>query len=341
MFQTHPQFPLLSAPATRRTGVDLGAGAETPKDVLQELANAYGNDVIDETGLNTTGHSLKECTALNSKVHNLTYGELLTVGVSKAMCVDRLDVHNPNTKIVLELGMGTGKVAMQCFLECPNVQRVIGVELVPGRYMEAEKALSQLARSGKYRIDTRTPDERLPGLDSLWSSRSAILSEGSRKLEIHCGDMMNLPMEVIAQADVIFAQVVLPREAQVILQGLLSHAKDGCRAFLYNDLSWSWDCDRPSHFHRMQSNMPKGSWNDLYATSWLPRGRKFYIFTADSNVTPTITKERAVKTRRSHPKNMMGFTNLHWLVLGFVFLMIFPIAMIVFAVPMVQNYYQN
>jgi hypothetical protein len=317
------QYSLLSAGTARRAGVDGGAGKETPQEVLRLLGNAYGEDALDETGLHTTGHSLKDCSSLDSTVHNLTYGELLTVGVSKAMDADRLDMHNPNTKIALELGMGTGKVAMQCFLECPNLERVIGIELVPGRYMEAEKALSKLMCCGKYQLDTQTQDRKFSGIDNSLSSnmsRSAVLSEGSRKLEIYCGDMMSLPMEVVAQADVIFAQVVLPDEAQLILQGLLSHAKDGSRAFLYNDLAWTWARDRPSHFQRMQSNASKRGWNDLYATSWLPRGRKFYIFEADSNTSPTITKEKALMMRndRRRMNNMFGMKNLHWLLLGTV-----------------------
>lgn len=339
MFKVRPRVALLSAPTARRIAAESDAGKETPKEVLEVLAEAYGEDVIDETGLETMGHSLEDC-MVNPNTHNLTYGELLTAGVSKALGADRLDLRNPNTKVALELGMGTGKVALQCFLECPNLERVIGIELVPGRYMQAENALFRLANSGRYQLDSQT--QRLKEKCTVLSrnmSRCAILSEGSRKLEIYCGDMMSLPVEVVAAADVIFAQVVLPPEAQTILQGLLSHAKNGCRAFLYNDLMSSWQREKPSHFHRMKANMTVGEYSDVYATSWLPRGRKFFIFTADSTVTPTITKDGALKIKQSEErmKALFGLQSPHWLVLILVAIILSAVAFLGWAGPKLER----
>jgi hypothetical protein len=62
---------------------------------------------------------------------SLLYGELLPRGINKAMVQERLC--GADAKVVYELGMGIGKVAMQVFLQFPNLSRVYGVELSAAR----------------------------------------------------------------------------------------------------------------------------------------------------------------------------------------------------------------
>jgi len=62
---------------------------------------------------------------------SLLYGELLPRGINKAICPGRLEGHHAS--VIYELGMGIGKVAMQCFLQFPNLERVYGVELSVAR----------------------------------------------------------------------------------------------------------------------------------------------------------------------------------------------------------------
>ena len=68
---------------------------------------------------------------------------------------------NKATKLV-DYGSGTGKLAMQAFLECPNLEHVIGVELSPSRSWRAFTALSRLylfllaqEQEGKSTLDTQ------------------------------------------------------------------------------------------------------------------------------------------------------------------------------------------
>ena len=83
----------------------------------------------------------------------LTYGELLPAGVNKLFGCDLLDASNAS--IVLDLGMGTGKVLMQAFLgSWTNLKTMVGVELAKSRYLLGEAAMRRLVNHhfGEYRI---------------------------------------------------------------------------------------------------------------------------------------------------------------------------------------------
>lgn len=74
---------------------------------------------------------------------SLLYGELLPRGVNKAMGPTHLDAAKART--VFDLGMGTGKVAMQVFLQFPNLTRVYGIELSQARFTLGEAVSLLLA----------------------------------------------------------------------------------------------------------------------------------------------------------------------------------------------------
>lgn len=63
---------------------------------------------------------------------SLLYGELLPRGANKAFGAKRLEVYNASS--LYDLGMGTGKVVIQAFLQFKNLTRVVGLELSQGRY---------------------------------------------------------------------------------------------------------------------------------------------------------------------------------------------------------------
>ena len=104
--------------------------------------------MVQETGHRTKGHlSLTEDdreTAKSTRC-SLLYGELLPRGVNKvrrprmdlvllmqALSSDHLNALS--AKVLFDLGMGTGKVVIQAFLQFRNLQYVYGVELSVGRY---------------------------------------------------------------------------------------------------------------------------------------------------------------------------------------------------------------
>lgn len=98
------------------------------------LFKIYGNSV-QETGHKTRGHT---CLTDHDRVlaqdtkGSLLYGELLPRGVNKALGPGRLGAHNAS--VLFDLGMGTGKVAIQSFIQFRNLTYVYGVELSEGRY---------------------------------------------------------------------------------------------------------------------------------------------------------------------------------------------------------------
>ena len=63
---------------------------------------------------------------------SLLYGELLPRGVNKAFGSNHLNTARART--LFDLGMGTGKVVIQAFLQHRNLEFVYGVELSKGRF---------------------------------------------------------------------------------------------------------------------------------------------------------------------------------------------------------------
>ncbi len=109
------------------------------------------NSGVQETGHKTKGHiCLTDGDKSNAKFSkgSLLYGELLPRGANKSFGRTRLDVSSAKT--LYDLGMGTGKIPMQAFLQFSNLEYVYGVELSQGRYNVAEEAaLSMINLLGK------------------------------------------------------------------------------------------------------------------------------------------------------------------------------------------------
>ena len=163
----------------------------------------YGHQV-QETGHKTFGHSCvteeDKAVAAASKA-SLLYGELLPRGVNAALSPERLDAGNART--VFDLGMGTGKVPIQTFLQFPNLSLVRGVEISTGRFAVAERAALDLVRL--------LPDEfevqnHVPGRKIVVGSQPAksLKDNGSRRLELICGDMLDTAQ--IDEADIVMIE---------------------------------------------------------------------------------------------------------------------------------------
>lgn len=98
------------------------------------LFKIYGNS-LQETGHLTRGHV---CLTESDRVHavnvksSLLYGELLPRGANKAFGLKRLEAHRATS--LFDMGMGTGKIVIQAFLQFRNLKYCYGVELSQGRY---------------------------------------------------------------------------------------------------------------------------------------------------------------------------------------------------------------
>jgi hypothetical protein len=114
-------------------------------NIVQTLNNCYKIESIEKGHL-TIGHtSLKEEDKIKAieKKCDLLYGEILPEGVTKIFDSQHLDINNAN--LVIDLGMGLGKILIQTYLQYPHVKELIGVEISTGRYEKSVDALSNLS----------------------------------------------------------------------------------------------------------------------------------------------------------------------------------------------------
>ena len=220
------------------------APVDAPVDAV--LTTAYGDDA-GLHGLSTAGHNAAltpaEILLEEAERHDFQYGEVLPAGVRKALGEAHLDAQSGRS--LVELGAGTGKVALQAFLECPSLLRVTAVELAAARYRVGEAALLRLCERipERFSLLAHAPgacvriSERPPAADT-----SAHQREGSsRELELSVGDVFELgaaARAALAEADVVFFEVCLPRTAEAAARGLalLRSTKAGSRVLSYEAL---------------------------------------------------------------------------------------------------------
>jgi len=269
-----------------------GPGAPTPPEVLAALTQAFGTDKVGETGYEIAAAkccSEAEKQEARERGSSLLYGELLPDGVSKALLPDRLGAAlaggGGGNGLLLELGMGSGKVALQVFLQCRGVGRVLGIELVRSRFAMAEAALLRLMEAAPqtFRKLRHEPGELL----SLEEAASG------RQVEFQCADFFALGLDLSERSDAIFFAVNVPCRLFPQLCQRLARAKEGCRLFTYHALDAIWWINEPCPFLQCEVNVAE---SDTFATSWSPQGYRFYVYVCDRSRAPQITAESRNET---------------------------------------------
>lgn len=235
------------------------------------LFKIYGS-CIQETGHKTLGHlSLTEYDKFIAKSQkgSLLYGELLPRGVNKALDVHHLDASK--ARILFDMGMGTGKVAIQAFLQYRNLEYVFGVELSVGRYQLAETAalrMVQLLGRDSFHVDV-VHGEQITVTELLRESL-----EGGRTLRLKCGDMLDV-LDLYS-ADIVMMETDIPPHLQFDVCTLLQkQMHEGARILSYHDLFKIWPL--PSYpFKQFDINC---NLTDRFPTSWsVQRGHHFFLF---------------------------------------------------------------
>lgn len=259
--------------------VNGGPAHPTPPGVLSRLVRAFGQEKVGETGYDlaaTRCCSEEEKAAARRRGSSLLYGEMLPDGVTKALDVSRLGGSLQAKSVVLELGMGSGTVAMQIFLQCP-VRKVLGVELVCSRYRIAEAAVEKLATGepSVFRIVDHVPSERIC-LEEISTGR---------RLECRCADFFALGLDLVEQSDVIFFAVNIPCKLFPELCNRLARAKEGCRLFSYHRLESIWWTQGRCPFYQLEVNVPE---TDTFSTSWSPQGFRFFVYRCDRLRQPSL-----------------------------------------------------
>ena len=230
---------------------------------------------IQETGHKTKGHiCVTESDKVNSKNPDargsLLYGELLPRGANKAFGQSHLQCADPCTKVLFDLGMGTGKIAIQAFLQYRNLEYVYGIELSEGRFRVAEEyvvRMVQLLGVELYSI------ERHPSGRRITVNEVTVREGRGRKLVFECGDMFTV--QNIAEADVVMMETDIPLNLHSKLCCMLNDMKPGSRTLSYLDLRKIWPYD-PFTFRQISSNRHL---SDRFPTSWsVQRGHHFFLW---------------------------------------------------------------
>lgn len=239
------------------------------------LRSAYGADELGKTGHHLAGHVVIHDADVSSLVakgqgSSLLYGELLPEGVVKLMDVlfshrEAMESSGP----LLELGMGTGKVALHVFL---SLQRdVYGVELAPSRWTLADAALQSIAKAAPDRFHHSTNGEGV--------SRLASLADGSI-CEFVCGSLLDTPVQLLASASAVIMEVCLPKDVQRQACKLLQRCQAGCRVVCYAPLHGLVEDCRLGPVRRARHTLALGDgMGGLYlSASWKPAGHGFAFY---------------------------------------------------------------
>eukprot|EP00981_Chlorochromonas_danica_P002840 scaffold549_cov174-Ochromonas_danica.AAC.24 len=259
-----------------RPAVPVGDASE-----YKDSGNEHDNLApVEETGHLTRGHvcitETDKAVAQQMKI-SLLYGELLPRGANKAFGFKRLDVHRAS--ILYDLGMGTGKIVIQAFLQFKNLVHVVGVELSQGRYKLAEEAalrMIQLLGSESYNVQVN-PGRSITITEAVQDpNRSEEYIE--RMMHLQCGNMFDIP--TLDHVDVVMMETDIPADLTPSLQCLLATMKEGSRVLTYLDLRKIWDHGSPP-FKQVEANR---NVSDRYPTSWsVQRGHHFYLWAKMGN----------------------------------------------------------
>ena len=268
---------------------------ESASHTAEVLAFCFRLDSAAEIGRDTEGHrciTADEQAAAQSKQSGLlTYGEVLPGGVAKLLGPSHLRAASASR--LVDLGMGTGKLVIQAFLEHPNLEAVFGVELAPSRYAIAEVALSRFAETTppagcRYLIDVELSEpgvrivvveeaagepgaatsEMLSGVavesENEMREENATLSPRARRrtIEFRCGDLFDCTDEELAEAQVVVLETCFPAACFGPLASLLLRraVHPECRVVLYHDLRSLW------------AALPPALLNDTDATAKITAG---------------------------------------------------------------------
>lgn len=270
------------------------------------LYKIYGSN-IQETGHLTQGHlCLSNKDEENAKISasSLLYGELLPRGLNKAMQKNRL--YFSQSSVVFELGMGTGKIAIQSFLQYLNLKYVFGIELSKNRYEIAEIALLNMVyllgkenflierKEGEYIIVKELKKSKFKADNNTEENINKNENNILRVIHFQCGNLFSL--KSLEFADIVMMETDIPKELYPNLYILLQTMKEKSRILSYIDFTALYQerkemsLNSTNNFNQCPNNFSyylfdfeqlneNKSLGDRYSTSWsVQRGHHFYLW---------------------------------------------------------------
>lgn len=215
----------------------------------------------EEKGGRISGHvlvSMPERTAALMSGADPLFGEILSGGVRLAMSAEFLNV--ASAKVVLELGHGLGKTAIQCFLENPGLELVHGVEFMESRFIVSREAARRLCKKSMRFILSENRDDTCRVSDCIVTTKkrkalsqsagnggagdddpSATILSG-RSLVLQRGSMFDC-VDALRRADIVICDVCVPKTpewSRRLIQMFL-RVPVGCRIMTYDRLETAFE----------------------------------------------------------------------------------------------------
>ena len=242
---------------------------------------------VQETGHKTRGHiCLTDEDKYNAKYSkgSLLYGELLPRGANKAFGPKRLAAENART--LFDLGCGTGKIAIQAFLQFRNLEYVYGIELSEGRYKVAEEAcLRMVSLLGKDSYEVRVDPgksimvtELAQTVDGINATSNTDGVYSGRCLHLEFGNLFDT--RNIEQADIVMLETDIPVTLHDDLCEFLNKLQPQAKVLSYLDFRKIWAFS-PFTFKQLDVNKHL---SDRFPTSWsVQRGHHFFLWVKVTN----------------------------------------------------------
>ena len=219
-------------------------------------SNGNVDNIGQKRGSLERGHQLKghrilrssDCNMANKCKSSLLYGEFTARGLNKALDENHLKAHR-SCRIMYDMGMGVGKAAMQAFLQCVNMERVVGIELTSGRYSIAVEAALQLCKQHPiyFKVRHYNPGIRcvisateefetlIRSLDSdILSSQINSMRTHPRVYELRCQDMYSCARE-LKNVDVLLLMTDITKERRKECMRMMFSLPIGARVLTYDD----------------------------------------------------------------------------------------------------------
>lgn len=257
------------------TDVDVVVSFRNKKQSIKDLMDDLYEAHTQQVGYQTDGHLCVHNADKQEALHmgaSLLYGEVLFEGVSKMLSSQYLAA--ANSDILYDLGMGTGKLALQAFFEFPNLKHVVGVEIAFSRYNIAERCAVNLV--AKYPSDFKLlkwQKGNVIAVATVDPETGEALPENERRvLEFRREDLFKSIDAIVA--DIIILQTDFPVQVHDALCSMASRFRRGTRVLSYLNFHKIWDCEFfPFPFASFAPNA-------RFPTSWSPTngGHMFYLW---------------------------------------------------------------
>jgi len=238
--------------------------------LAQSIVHACFGNATQQVGYRTDGHL---CVTEQDRIiahdtgSSLLYGEVLPRGCNRILDVEHLNA--AGCRSLYDLGMGIGKFALQAFVQFPNLDKVVGIELAYSRFVLGERAALTLVKEwpSQYTLLSRVPNHHI-----IITSNHPTTGV-QRTLEFRRGNLF--AATDCQDADIVIAQTNFPSETQIKLCRFLGCMKPKCKILTYLNLIPLWK-KASLMFRQLAVNR---STNDRFATSWsMHRGCHFFLW---------------------------------------------------------------